>query len=381
MGSTPPGRAATRDADGRPSLLILTPDYPPDHGGIQLMSQRLAEGIERFRVRVVAFHRPGAERFDRERPVSVRRVKAAGGGAARVGRLNLGAFAEGLRQRPDVTLGMHIVLAPAVAAIGRGLGGQTAMVFHAEEITARPKLAAFAAREAGVSVAVSSYTAGLVAATGASPKRLCLISPGVDIPRESSPLPAEQPIFVTVSRLEERYKGHDVMIAALPLVLAKVPDALWVVIGEGSLRPALEQQARDRGVAHAIRFLGAVSDEERDEWLRRARLLAMPSRLPAGGLAGEGFGIVYLEAGAFAKPVLAGDVGGARDSVVDGETGLRVDPRDPLAVAEAIARLLLDEELAGRLGQAGARRARELTWPVFVGRVEQALLEAVQGSR
>jgi phosphatidyl-myo-inositol dimannoside synthase len=381
MGSTAPARAATRVAHAPPSLLILTPDYPPDHGGIQLMSQRLAEGIESFRVRVVALDRHGAERFDRERSVSMRRVKAGGGGgAARVGRLNLGAFAEALRQRPDVTLGMHIVLAPALAAIGRGLGSQTAMIFHAEEITARPKLAAFAAREAGVSIAVSSYTAGLVAATGASPKRLCLISPGVDIPREISPLPAERPIFVTVSRLEERYKGHDVMIAALPLVLAKVPDAQWVVIGEGSLRPALEQQARDHGVAHAIRFLGAVSDEERDEWLARARLLAMPSRLPAGGLAGEGFGIAYLEAGAFAKPVLAGDVGGARDSVIDGETGLRVDPRDPLAVAEAITTLLLDSELAGRLGEAGARRARELTWPVFVARVEQTLLEGLRGS-
>jgi phosphatidyl-myo-inositol dimannoside synthase len=379
MGSTAPASVAREDADGRPSLLILTPDYPPDHGGIQLMSQRLAEGIERFRVRVVALERPGAERFDRDRRVSMRRVKAGRAGAVRVGLLNVGAFGEGLRLRPDVTLAMHIVLAPALTAIGRGLGSDTAMIFHAEEITARPRLAAFAAREAGVSIAVSSYTAGLIAATGASPKRLCLISPGVDIPREVAPLPEERPVFVTVARLEERYKGHDVMIAALPLVLAKVPDAQWVVIGEGSLRPALEQQARDHGVAHAIRFLGAVSDEERDEWLARARLLAMPSRLPAGGLAGEGFGIAYLEAGAFAKPVLAGDVGGARDSVIDGETGLRVDPRDPLAVAEAITTLLLDSELAGRLGEAGARRARELTWPVFVARVEQALLEGLPG--
>ncbi len=81
----------------------------------------------------------------------------------------------------------------------------------------------------------------------------------------------------------------------------------------------------------AIRFLGSVSDEERNLWLRRAHLLAMPSRLPAGGFAGEGFGIAYLEAGAYGKPVVAGNVGGALDSVSDGESGLLVDPTDPVA--------------------------------------------------
>ena len=111
-----------------------------------------------------------------------------------------------------------------------------------------------------------------------------------------------------------------------------------------------------------MRFLGAVSDAERDTWLRRADLLAMPSRLPGAGRAGEGFGIVYLEAGAYGKPVVAGNVGGALDAVRDGETGLLVDPADAHAVAEAIARLLLDPDLARRLG-AGGRTARAQALP------------------
>ena len=273
------------------------------------------------------------------------------------------------------------VASPAVAAMRRMLATRTAQIFHAEEIPARPKLAAFAVREADLSIAVSSYTASLIAATGATPRRLCLISPGVDIPGDAVAQPSDRPAIVTVARLEERYKGHDVMIRSLPLVLAKVPDALWVVIGEGSLRPGLEQLARTYGVQDAIRFLGSVSDEERDAWLRRCRLLAMPSRLPAGGLAGEGFGIAYLEAGAFGKPVVAGDVGGAVDAVADGESGLLVDPRDPVAVADAITRLLLDRALAERLGKAGARRAARFGWPVFVQRVEAQLAEALGDPR
>jgi phosphatidylinositol alpha-1,6-mannosyltransferase len=104
----------------------------------------------------------------------------------------------------------------------------------------------------------------------------------------------------------------------------------------------------------------------------------MPSRLPAGGLAGEGFGIVYLEAGAYGKPVVAGNVGGARDAVLDGETGLLVDPQDPLAVSEAIVRLLRDEPLARALGAAGRARAQAHAWPTVARRVEELLLAQLE---
>jgi phosphatidylinositol alpha-1,6-mannosyltransferase len=185
---------------------------------------------------------------------------------------------------------------------------------------------------------------------------------------------------LTVARLQDRYKGHDVLIRALASVRAKVPGVEWIVIGDGPLRPGLELLARSCGVADSVRFLGAVSDEQREQWLRRADLLAMPSRLPGAGLAGEGFGIVYLEAGAYRKPVVAGNVAGAVDAVTDGENGLLVDPTDPLAVAGAIARLLLDPELARRLGGAGALRAQSLAWPVIAERVEAVLLEALRAS-
>jgi phosphatidylinositol alpha-1,6-mannosyltransferase len=164
-------------------------------------------------------------------------------------------------------------------------------------------------------------------------------------------------------------------------VLAKVPHAQWVVIGDGSLRAGLEAMAASYGISQSVRFLGAVSDEQRNLWLRRAHLLAMPSRLPAGGFAGEGFGIVYLEAGAYGKPVVAGNVGGALDAVRDGETGLLVEPTDPLLVADAITRLLLDSELARRLGEAGRRHALAHTWPEVVGRVERVLQAQLEGRR
>lgn len=370
--------ASARSSRERPRLLIVTPDYPPSPGGIQVVAHRLAIGLTGFATSVIAPEVAGAAAFDAESGVPTHRVR--GGGALRGGRnalLNAAALTHAVRLRPDVTLSAHIVTSPAAAAIRALTRARTVQYFHAEEIGAKPRLAAFAARRADASIAVSSYTAGLVAATGAGPARLHVIGNGTDVPAEAEtePLLLERPTILTVARIEERYKGHDAMLRALPLVLAKVPDAQWVVIGDGSLRAGLEALARSSGVAGSVRFLGAVGDEERNVWLRRANVLAMPSRVPAGGFAGEGFGIAYLEAGAYGKPVVAGNVGGALDAVGDGETGLLVDPRDAGTLARALTTLLLDPQLAARLGAGGRARALEHAWPRVVARVEALLLE------
>ena len=93
---------------------------------------------------------------------------------------------------------------------------------------------------------------------------------------------------------------------------------------------------------------------------------------PDGG--GEGFGIAYLEAGPRGLPVVAGNVAGALDSVIDGKTGLLVDPTDHAAVAYAVTELLLDKPRAEALGRAGAERARQLNWPAISRRVEELIL-------
>jgi phosphatidylinositol alpha-1,6-mannosyltransferase len=357
-----------------PRLLLLTPDFPPARGGIQLLSHRLATGIAGFDVEVVTLDAPGAAAFDASGSLRVRRVRTEErAGATRNVPLNAAALARAQRHRPEVVLSMHMVVSPAAAAVRRLLGARTVQYFYAKEIGARPSLARFAVKHADTVIAISAYSAALVRAVGASPEHLTLIPPGVDLPEQTAPLPCERPTFLTIARLEDRYKGHDVLLRALPLIRAKVPDARWVVIGDGPLRSGLEDLADSLGVADAVQFLGAVSDEERNIWLRRAHALAMPSRLPAGGFAGEGFGIVYLEAGAYGKPVLAANVAGALDAVRDGETGLLVDPTDQLAVAEAMTRLLLDAELARRLGRAGAEWAQSFAWPRICERVAAVL--------
>lgn len=146
-----------------------------------------------------------------------------------------------------------------------------------------------------------------------------------------------------------------------------------MAIGDGSLRARLERQADQLGLNGAVRFLGEVTDEERDRWYRTADVFVMPSRLPRRG-GGEGFGIVYLEAGARGLPVVAGNVGGALDAVIQDETGVLVDPTDPAAVAAAVVGLLRSPARAASMGRNGTARAERFAWPVVGQQVEDLLL-------
>jgi phosphatidylinositol alpha-1,6-mannosyltransferase len=356
-------------------LLVLTPDFPPQRGGIQLLLDRVIRHTQRFTSRVVTLTSPGAERFDVEQPYEVRRVnRVPGSRRASIAWLNAAAVREARRFRPDAVLSGHIVTAPAAWAIRKAFGPRAVQYLYADEVRVSPRLCGFAVRDASAVVAISRHADALVRALGTERSRIHRIPPGVDLPSETAPATrADRPTLLTVARLDDEYKGHDVILRALPLIKRQVPDIRWVVLGEGSLRPRLKRQAADAGLDGTACFLGAVSDAERDHWYRTAHVFVMPSRLPAQG-GGEGFGIVYLEAGARGLPVVAGNVGGALDAVVHGETGVLVDPTEPTAVAGAAVELLRSPERAARMGRNAAARAKRFAWPVIARQVEDLVL-------
>jgi phosphatidylinositol alpha-1,6-mannosyltransferase len=340
---------------------------------------RLAQQMEGLETRVVALGDASDAAFDKRQGFAVARVPVATwiGHSQAMALLNAAAFGQALRFRPDVVLSAHINVSPAALAIKRLLHTPYVQYLHGREVVIRPGLTKVSLNGAAGIVAVSSYTEQLAMSHGARPERIRRIPPGVDLPIRSAGERAETPTVVTIARLEQRYKGHDVLLRAVPLVRSRIPGARLVVIGDGPMQPIYESLARSFGLDGSVKFAGALDDAARDRLLERAHVFAMPSRLPLDG-GGEGFGIVYLEAAVHGLPVVAGAVAGAVDAVVHGETGLLVDPTDHVAVADALVTLLASPETAERLGRAAAERAKKFAWPKIARRVEDMLLEVAQ---
>jgi phosphatidylinositol alpha-1,6-mannosyltransferase len=361
-------------------VLLVTPDFPPAKGGIQLLLERLVENTPGLQTRVLTLGQDGAGEFDRDSGLDVHRVASADGDRRIAAlRLNARTLREAAAFRPDVILSGHAVAGLGAIALRRVLRVPFVQYVHADEFRVRARLTGAAVRHADATIAVSAYTREMTLAAGARSERVNVIHPGVDLPEAVSSTRDERPTLLTVATLLFRYKGHDVMTRALPLVRAQVPDVRWVVVGDGPFRPAIENAVDAYGLGDSVELLGRVSDAERNEWLDRASVFCMPSRLPADGLGGEGFGIVYMEAAAHGIPAIGGNVAGALDAVVDGETGLLVDPTDHLALAAAATRLLADPAQAQGMGAAARRYAEEHAWPLIAAKVEALLREVASG--
>ena len=172
----------------------------------------------------------------------------------------------------------------------------------------------------------------------------------------------DDPVVVCVSRLVER-KGQDQLIRGLRGLRERVPGARLLLVGGGPHRDALAELARAEGVEDWVAIAGEVSDEELPLHYAAGDVFAMPCRERIGGLEVEAFGIVFIQAQAIGRPVVAGDIGGVPDALRDSETGLLVDGTDVDAVRDAVASLLGDPERATRMGEAAARFVAEgFTW-------------------
>jgi phosphatidylinositol alpha-1,6-mannosyltransferase len=165
-------------------------------------------------------------------------------------------------------------------------------------------------------------------------------------------------IIITVCRLIER-KGVDMVISALPRVLQTVPEAVFLIVGSGEDKERLEEIAREKGVRDKVIFAGNVSDEILVGLLNLSTLYAMPSREMLDKAMVEGFGISYIEASACGKPVIGGRSGGVSDAVIDGLTGILVNPEDVNEIAQKIIALANNKELAEKLGKQGLERVRK----------------------
>lgn len=352
--------------------LLVTNDFPPKIGGIQSYLWELWRRLPAAETTVMTTPYSGDRAWDAAQPFRVVRrrepVLLPTPGLARdVDALARELAADVIFLDPALPLGMLTARLRAAPVV---------VVLHGAEITVpgrlptRPVLGRVLRCATGV-VAAGGYP--LAEAMHAASRSLLslVVPPGVDTKRfrpaadaaeklaarAALGLDPEARIVLGASRMVPR-KGFDVLIAAL----GRLPsDVQLVLVGDGRDRPRLERLADAASLAHRVQFHGRVSEADLPLAHRAADVFAMLCRDRWGGLEAEGFGIVFLEAGASGLACVAGRSGGSHEAVVDGETGYVVNPRDVGAVASRLRALLDDPALRARLGTT-ARIHAESEW-------------------
>ncbi len=234
-------------------------------------------------------------------------------------------------------------------------------------------------RHASTRIAISELTAGRVRAShpDIGPIVAC---PLALLPKESITsatdaalvaLVNDQSVLI-VGRMSssERYKGHDELLECWSEVLRVVPDAQLIVAGRGDDLERLQSKAGELGLQNHVVFTGFVSEETLEALRKRVAVFAMPSR-------GEGFGLVYLEAMRAGMPCIGGTDDAGPEVIVDGETGICVNPANKTALANAVILLLTTPSLRAAYAAAGRKRfLSSFTFERFCERLAPILRDA-----
>ncbi len=262
---------------------------------------------------------------------------------------------------------------------------------HGEEITACRSsrqlqfLMARANAIVDVMIVNSHYTASL-ASQHINPSKVHVIHPGVEMDQYQDAHEAGRRwraqhgldgklIVLTVGRLDPR-KNHAAVLEAIAQLAPTFEALTYIIVGQGRQKDALEAQARRLEVLDRVVFTGTVDPGSMLGLYGACDLFVMPAI--QDGTDVEGFGMVFMEAAACGKPTVAGRVGGQADAVVDGQTGLIVDGTDQAAVTSAVERLLSDEALRRRLGEAGRGHARQHDWSNVVQQTGRLVEETIE---
>lgn len=381
-------------------VLLVTNDFPPRRGGIQSYLQALVEQLVTTDTHEVTVYAPAwkeADLFDAQ-------ARTRGYDVIRhPGTLMLPEPSVDSRMRAlirdrgidTVWFGAAAPLA-LLSARARGAGARHIVAStHGHEVGwSMLPLARTALRRIGhetdVLTYISDYTRRRFASAFGPDAALERLAPGVDTDR-FTPDPAarralrlryglaDRPVVVCLSRLVPR-KGQDTLIRAMPRIRRVIPGVALVIVGGGPYRDTLHRLADAHGVADDVVFTGGVPGDELPAHHALADVFAMPCRTRGAGLDVEGLGIVYLEASATGVPVVAGQSGGAPETVRDGETGVVVDGRDVEAVATAVGGLLADPDRAAQLGAAGRRWAvAQWQWQTKAKRLAELLQPPATG--
>lgn len=362
------------------SILLLTSSFPPVIGGISSMMYEIARSLPSDAIQVVGLPTPGWKKFDIQQNFPVHRLNVPESWNSFSHQFKFLApfYLESLLLRRHVRFiicdkAHHTYMIPAwlmylLRGIPYGVFIHGRDVFYPQVRWYRG-LFNHILYSAHSVFANSHATAEVVRSLGIRPERIHIIHPIInpselitkyqpELLRNTFGLEGKK-IILTVAHLRE-LKGIDTIISTMPKILSAIPEAHYLIVGEGPYEAELRAMVDQLELNNNVTFIGSKPHCEIADFFALCDVFAMVSRdtFERGELAsfGESFGIVYLEANYLGKPVVAGLTGGVPDAVLHGQTGLLVDSKNPLRVADAIIHLLRNPDLAKQLGENGKRR-------------------------
>ncbi|MDP8201912.1 MAG: glycosyltransferase family 4 protein [Candidatus Tenebribacter burtonii] len=240
----------------------------------------------------------------------------------------------------------------------------------------------FILNNADLIISNSNFTKSIATKMGIPAEKIEVVNLGADINR-FYPVDSKEKIYkkynidkqdkllLSISHLIPR-KGNDMVIKALPDIIQKIPNIKYMIGGEGRNKEKLIALTDDMNLKLNVIFVGYIHNEELNKYLNACDIFIMPNRKE--GYDVEGFGIVFLEANACKKAVIAGNSGGAVDAVIDQKTGYLVDPLSIEDISEKVIKLLSDDNHRNEIGKIGYERViTELNWDKVIKKIERKI--------
>ena len=377
------------------NILIIGSDYKPLSGGIAEYTHQLANQLDKHgnNVTVLTQGMPGDASFDAKIPYGIHRTDFSSILKGKITKYQKGYrwlyhFINNHGPVDIVISNCRETMSLIAVNVAKSLKIPFAIFTHGLEINRKEikeKLKTkYILRQAKKVFCNSTFTRELVLKHGVLFVNTAIIPGGVSIKHfmisndtirnfiKKNPGFKRKKILFTCGRIVRR-KGHSLVIEILPRILKEFPETVYVIAGDGPYENELRNIVRQKDLENNVIFKGKVDDETRNLLYTICNIFVMPCRVLESGDV-EGFGIVFLEANACGKPVIAGKSGGTSDAVVHNQTGFLVDPLDHQQLAHTITYLFSNPDIAMKIGQEGRKRvSQKFTWEIIGANLHHVL--------
>lgn len=360
-------------------VLLLTEEFPPEIGGIQSYLSQLMANLPPESSLVIAKKEDGDKEWDRNQKYKIIRTETKAFAFPRW-KPALTELKKTVEEfKPEIIVcGKALFEGRAAYKMWKEFGIPYVVITHAMEIntwlshwkTRRDLLKVL--NNAARVLTVNQKIKELLVGNGVPEKKFVKMYPGVDdffaekdldsdLEQTKKELDLEgKKVIVSIARLVKR-KGLDIALLAMPEIVKEAPDVAYIIVGNGPELEGLKELAKLIGVSRKTKFLGNISREKIRKILQASDLFLLTPRDYNGNI--EGFGIVYMEAAAAGLCAVGTKSGGVPEAVLDGITGILVDENDADQTAEAVVRLLKDENSRKKMAMAAEERAlKEFVW-------------------